>query len=196
MATATLKAAVSRTFMWVNEPGRVFIARHGRSELTTTILSAGELADLVERMLRTSGRRIDMSQPFVDAMMPDGSRLHVVIPDITRRHMAVNIRKFVLSAHSVDELVALGTLTAQAARFLEAAVASGLNILVSGGTQAGKTTLLNCLCAAIPARERVITCEEVFELPESSELHRSPGLSALALVQDLVFFQDLVGLLL
>jgi pilus assembly protein CpaF len=150
--------------VWVNEPGRVFVARHGRSELTTTILGAGELADLVERMLRTSGRRIDMSTPFVDAMLPDGSRLHVVIPDITRRHMAVNIRKFVLSAHSLDQLVALGTITTQAARFLEAAVAAGLNILVSGGTQAGKTTLLNCLCAAIPARERVITAEEVFEL--------------------------------
>lgn len=150
--------------IWVNEPGRVFVARRGRSELTTTILGAGQLADLVERMLRTSGRRVDMSTPFVDAMLPDGSRLHVVIPDVTRRHMAVNIRKFVLQAHSLDELVALGTLTSQAARFLEAAVAAGLNILVAGGTQAGKTTLLNCLCAAIPARERVVTCEEVFEL--------------------------------
>src|SRR3712207_1447230 len=115
-------------------------------------------------MLRTSGRRLDMSTPFVDAMLPDGSRLHVVIPDITRRHMAVNVRKFVLQAHSLDELVALGTLTAHAARFLEAAVAVGLNVLVSGGTQAGKTTLLNCLAASIPARERVVTCEEVFEL--------------------------------
>src|SRR5690348_5720521 len=115
-------------------------------------------------MLRSSGRRLDMSTPFVDAMLPDGSRLHVVIPDITRRHMAVNIRKFVLQAHSLDELVQLGTLTAHAARFLEGAVAAGLNVLVSGGTQAGKTTLLNCLFAAIPARERVVTCEEVFEL--------------------------------
>ncbi|MEI4270558.1 ATPase, T2SS/T4P/T4SS family [Klenkia sp. LSe6-5] len=150
--------------IWVNEPGRVFVARRGRSELTTTILGPGELADLVERMLRTSGRRVDMSTPFVDASLPDGSRLHVVIPDITRRHMAVNIRKFVLQAHSLDELVALGTLTPQVARFLEASVAAGLNILVSGGTQAGKTTMLNCLCAAIPARERVITAEEVFEL--------------------------------
>ncbi|SNS54282.1 Type II/IV secretion system protein [Geodermatophilus saharensis] len=70
--------------IWVNEPGRVFVARRGRSELTTTILGAGELADLVERMLRTSGRRIDMSQPFVDAMLPDGSRLHVVIPKANR----------------------------------------------------------------------------------------------------------------
>ena len=130
--------------IWVNEPGRVFVARRGRSELTTTILGAGQLADLVERMLRTSGRRIDMSTPFVDAMLPDGSRLHVVIPDVTRRHMAVNIRKFVLSAHSLDELVALGTLTAQVARFLEASVAAGLNVLISGGTQAGKTTLDEC----------------------------------------------------
>ncbi|MGY1751156.1 ATPase, T2SS/T4P/T4SS family [Modestobacter sp. SYSU DS0511] len=130
--------------IWVNEPGRVFVARRGRSELTTTVLRAGELADLVERMMRTSGRRIDMSTPFVDAMLPDGSRLHVVIPDVTRRHMAVNIRKFVLQAHSLDELVALGTITTQAARFLEAAVAAGLNILVAGGTQAGKTTLVNC----------------------------------------------------
>lgn len=67
--------------IWVNEPGKVFIARRGRSELTTTVLTAGQIADLVERMLRTSGRRLDVSNPFVDAMMPDGSRLHVVIPD-------------------------------------------------------------------------------------------------------------------
>jgi pilus assembly protein CpaF len=88
----------------------------------------------------------------------------VVIPDITRRHWSVNIRKFVLSANSLDELVTLGTLTAQAARFLEAAVVAGLNVIVAGGTQAGKTTLLNCLASAIPGRERVVTCEEVFEL--------------------------------
>ena len=150
--------------IWINEPGRVFVARRGHSELTTTILSSGEVRDLVEKMLKSSGRRVDLSTPFVDAMLPDGSRLHVVIPDITRQHWAVNIRKFVLTAHSLDELVGLGTVTAQAARFLEAAVASGLNIIVAGGTQAGKTTLLNCLAAAIPARERVITCEEVFEL--------------------------------
>jgi pilus assembly protein CpaF len=150
--------------IWINEPGRVFIAREGRSELTNTILTAGQVRELVERMLKSSGRRVDLSTPFVDAMLADGSRLHVVIPDITRRDWAVNIRKFVLRAHSLDELVALGTLPVQAARFLEAAVVAGLNILVAGGTQAGKTTLLNCLGAAIPARERVITAEEVFEL--------------------------------
>ncbi|MFL6164218.1 MAG: CpaF family protein [Jatrophihabitantaceae bacterium] len=150
--------------IWINEPGRVFVARRGRSELTTVILTAEQVADLVERMLRISGRRLDLSTPFVDAQLPDGSRLHVVIPNITQRHLAVNVRKFVISVSGLAELVRLGTLTEQAARFLEASVVAGLNILVSGGTQAGKTTLLNALCAAIPAADRVITVEEVFEL--------------------------------
>ncbi len=150
--------------IWINAPGRVFIARHGRSELTTIVLRPSDVRDLVERMLKSSGRRVDLSSPFVDASLPDGSRLHVVIPDITREHWAVNIRKFVVRASRLDDLVSLGTITAPAARFLEAAVASGLNVIVAGATQAGKTTLLNCLAAAIPARERVITAEEVFEL--------------------------------
>ncbi len=150
--------------IWINSPSAVYIARNGVAELTTTILTADEVRDLVERMLRTSGRRVDLSSPFVDATLPDGSRLHVVIPDITKDHWVVNIRKFVVKADHLDDLVRLGTVTKQAAAFLHAAVASGLNILVAGGTQAGKTTLLNCLAAAIPARDRVVTCEEVFEL--------------------------------
>lgn len=150
--------------VWVNEPTKVFVARHGRSELTTTVLTSDDVRALVERMLKSSGRRIDFSNPFVDAMLPDGSRLHVVIPDITSEHWAVNIRKHTLRASGLADLIALGTLNAQAATFLEACAAAGLNILVSGGTQTGKTTLLNTLVAAVPARERVITCEEVFEL--------------------------------
>ena len=150
--------------VWINEPGKVFIARAGRSELTTTVLGQQQVRDLVERMLRSSGRRVDLSSPFVDATLANGSRLHVVIPDITRQHWAVNIRKFVLRAHSLDELVRLGTVSSHCARFLEAAVVAGLNLVVAGATQAGKTTMLNCLAAAIPSRERVLTCEEVFEL--------------------------------
>jgi len=150
--------------IWVNEPTKVFIARDGVAELTTTILDDAELRDLVERMLRASGRRLDLSSPFVDATLPDGSRLHVVIPDVTREHWAVNVRKFVVKASHLDDLVRLGSLTAHAARFLEASVRAGLNVLVAGGTQAGKTTMLNCLAGAIDSRERIVTCEEVFEL--------------------------------
>ncbi len=150
--------------VWWNEPSRVFCARRGRSELTTVVLDEVEVRQVVERMLRSSGRRVDVSQPFVDALLPDGSRLHVVIPDVTRRHWAVNVRRHVLPATRLDDLVAIGTLTTAAARFLEASVVAGLNIVVAGGTQAGKTTLLSCLLNAVPAHERVVTCEEVFEV--------------------------------
>jgi pilus assembly protein CpaF len=128
--------------IWVNEPGRVFVARAGRSELTATVLAPGSTEALVERMLAGSGRRVDTSSPFVDAALPDGSRLHVVIPDVTRRHWAVNVRKFVAPVTHLQDLVLLGSLSEAAARFLEASVVSGLNIVVSGATQAGKTTLV------------------------------------------------------
>ncbi len=150
--------------LWINAPGRVFIARGGHSELTSTILTREQVRDLVERMLRPSNRRVDLSSPFVDATLPDGSRIHVVIPDVTREHWAVNVRKFVVRAERLEQLVGLGTLSEHAARFLEACVIAGQNIIVSGGTQAGKTTLLNCLAASIPPSERVVTVEEVFEL--------------------------------
>jgi len=148
----------------LNAPNEIFVARNGESELTSLSLTEQQVRDLVERMLKSSGRRLDMSSPFVDAALPDGSRLHVVIPDVTRKHWAVNIRKFVVKASRLEHLVELGTLTPQSSRFLGAAVSSGLNILVSGATQAGKTTMLNCLAASIGSRERVITVEEIFEL--------------------------------
>ncbi|WP_123393348.1 CpaF family protein [Nocardioides aurantiacus] len=150
--------------IWINEPSRVFVARRGRHELTNVILTRAEVQDLVERMLKSSGRRIDLSQPFVDAMLPQGHRLHVVLEGISRQFSAVNIRKFVLRAARLADLVRLGSLTAQAAQFLEAAVLAGQNIVVAGATQAGKTTMLNCLASAIPGGDRIVSAEEVFEL--------------------------------
>jgi pilus assembly protein CpaF len=150
--------------IWINEPGRVFVARHGEHELTGLVLDEREVEEIVERMLARAGRRLDRAQPFVDARLPDGSRLHVAIPPITD-HWSVNVRKFVgMRAHSCDELVAIGSCSPEAARFLDAAVAAGLSIVVAGAVGAGKTTLLNCLLGAVPARERIVTCEEVFEL--------------------------------
>jgi pilus assembly protein CpaF len=150
--------------IWINDPARVFVARRGRHELTNLVLSPAQVAELVERMLKASGRRIDVSRPFVDAMLPQGHRLHVVLEGISRGWTAVNVRKFVLTAARLQDLVELASLPATAAAFLEASVRAGLNILVAGGTQAGKTTMLNCLAAAIPGGERVISAEEVFEL--------------------------------
>jgi pilus assembly protein CpaF len=150
--------------IWINEPSRVFVARSGRHELTNTILTQEEVLELVERMLKQSGRRLDLSSPFVDARLPGGHRLHVVLEGISSDFSAVNIRKFVVRASRLSELVELGSLTDQAARFLEAAVLAGLNVVVAGGTQAGKTTMLNCLAAAIPGSDRIVSAEEVREL--------------------------------
>lgn len=150
--------------IWINGPSRVFVARQGEHHLTTVVLAPDELEDLVERLLASAGRRLDRSTPFVDARMPGGSRLHVVIPPVTTT-WSVNIRKFVgLKAHNLVELVEVGSLERRAAAFLDAAVRAGLNIAVCGPVGAGKTTLLNCLAGSIPTRERVVTCEEVFEL--------------------------------
>jgi pilus assembly protein CpaF len=115
-------------------------------------------------MLVTSGRRVDLAAPFVDASLPDGSRLHVVIPDITRRHWSVNIRKFSRTVTDLDALVELGSMPRVAADFLTLAMRAGVNVLVSGATQAGKTTLLNALLAAGRADDRVVTVEETFEI--------------------------------
>lgn len=153
--------------IWINSPTRVFVARGGVPQLTTTVLSERAVRELVERMLQSSGRRVDLSSPFVDASLPDGSRLHVVIPDVTARHWSVNIRKFSRRIRELNQLVSAGSLTQQAAEFLRMCVLSGQNILVSGATQAGKTTMLNALLSSARTRERIITVEETFEL----ELH-------------------------
>lgn len=150
--------------VWINSPRRIFIARAGVSELTNMVLSAQEVRDLVERLLMWGGRRLDLSHPFVDARLPDGSRLHVAIPEVTANHWAVNIRKHLIRGKSLRELSDLGVMTPRIAEYLERAVEEGLNILVSGSTQAGKTTLLNALVSATPVHNRVITIEEVFEL--------------------------------
>ena len=150
--------------IWINGPTRVFVARNGMPELTTVVLSDREVRELVERMLQHSGRRVDLSSPFVDASLPDGSRLHVAIPDVTRAHWAVNIRKFQRRIRSLAQLVELGSVSRQASEFLRMAVLAGANILVSGATHTGKTTMLNALMSAAHLDDRVVTVEETFEL--------------------------------
>lgn len=147
MATLTGFGALQPLFddpdieeIWINGPEEVFVARNGVSELTGIRLTEGAVRDLVERMLQSSGRRVDLSSPFVDASLPDGSRLHVVIPDITSRHWAVNVRKFSQRVRGLPHLVAGGSLSQQAAEFLRMCVLAGQNILVSGATQSGNTT--------------------------------------------------------
>lgn len=150
--------------IWINSPSQVFVARSGQSELTNLILTKEVVQDLIERLLIWGGRRLDVSTPFVDARLPDGSRLHVAIPEVTASEWAINIRKHLGKGSNFEELVTLGSISEDMAEFMKKAINLGFNILVSGGTQAGKTTFLNALLGQVSPMERVITIEEVFEL--------------------------------
>ena len=150
--------------IWINAPDAIFVARLGVSQKVDVVLTAEEVRDLVERMLRPTGRRVDVSQPFVDASLADGSRVHVVIPDITKSHWSINIRKFSKRVRHLSDLVERNVLSGEAADFLTQSVRSGRTILVSGATQAGKTTMLQTLLREAPPSERVVSVEETFEL--------------------------------
>ncbi len=149
--------------IWWNDPSRIYYAVAGATRLSNVVLSDGEAEAMVLRAVTATGRRVDVARPFADTDLPDGSRLHVVIPPVTPRHWAVNIRRYILRPTGLTDLVARDTLTRAAADVLERAVAAGANVVVSGGTNSGKTTLLNTLLSAAPAH-RLVTCEEVREL--------------------------------
>ena len=150
--------------IWINAPERIFVAKNGKSALTNLIMTKESVTAFVEKALMWGGRRLDLSHPFVDARLPDGSRLHVAIPEITAEHSAVNIRKHLIRDKSLNDLSKYGVMSEEIAKYLTLQVRSGKNMLISGSTQAGKTTLLNALVGEIPKSDRVITIEEVFEL--------------------------------
>lgn len=150
--------------VWLNGDGHVHIARDGTAERTGVRLDPMEVRDLVERMLQATGRRVDISQPFVDASLPDGSRLHVAIADVVRGFWAVNIRKFLPEYRSLDALSAQGMMPAAVAETLRVAMNEGRSVIVSGATHTGKTTLLGALIASCADSQRIVTVEETFEL--------------------------------
>ena len=163
----------------VNGPLRIFTIRDGRKEQATGVYfeTDEELRQLVKRAVSSAGRRLDEASPMVDVRLRDGSRLNAIIPPASTRWTSITIRKFVLRAQSLHELVELGALPAAAADFLDAAVQGGVNILVSGQTGSGKTTLLNALGASVAALdERVVTVEEVPELSLDRQLPDCVGL--------------------
>ncbi|WP_270366024.1 CpaF family protein [Microbacterium algeriense] len=150
--------------IWLNGDGRVHVAIGGAARQTGLQLEEAAVRDLVERMLQSTGRRVDISQPFVDASLPDGSRLHVAIADVVRGSWVVNIRKFLPRYRSLDALAQQGMLGSGAARRLSDAMNAGRTVIVSGATHAGKTTMLGALLASCAQSQRIITVEETFEL--------------------------------
>ena len=149
----------------VNGHQQIFVERNGRLERTgRTFDSEDHLRAVIDRMVRSSGRRVDQSSPMVDARLPDGSRLNVVLPPLAVDGPSVTIRKFTAQHLTSSDLVERGALSPEAATFLSEAVSQRRNIIVSGGTGTGKTTMLNVLSSHIARSERVVTVEDAVEL--------------------------------
>jgi len=150
--------------IWINRPGEIIYFSSQGKQVVSLELTDSTIQNLVRRLLRHSRRKIDRLTPYVDADLPDGSRLHVVIPDITKQHWAVNIRKFSHSRLTLADLVSRGSLTQHQADDLSSHVKAGKSILVSGATQAGKTTMLTALLGELTPEDRVVSCEDTFEI--------------------------------
>jgi pilus assembly protein CpaF len=149
----------------VNGYRSVYIERHGKLEKADVMFRDDEhLKQIIERIVSRVGRRIDESSPMVDARLPDGSRVNAIIPPLALDGPMLSIRRFGVDTLQIADLIKFNTLTPQMAEILGACVRARLNILISGGTGAGKTTMLNALSAAIPENERLVTIEDSAEL--------------------------------
>jgi pilus assembly protein CpaF len=153
------------TEVMVNKADQVYIERGGVIEETeASFLDDAHLLRIIDRIVSQVGRRIDEGSPMVDARLADGSRVNAIIPPLALRGPSLTIRKFSRNALTLENLVGLGTLTEQTADFLAQCVQGKLNILISGGTGTGKTTLLNAVSAYVPPAERIVTVEDAAEL--------------------------------
>jgi len=149
----------------VNGPEQVYVERAGKLELTGVTFRDNEhVMGVIERIVAPIGRRIDESSPMVDARLPDGSRVNVIIPPLALNGPTITIRKFSQDPFTMEDLIGFGTMSEEMASFLDACVKARLNIFVSGGTGSGKTTTLNVLSACIPSDERIVTIEDAAEL--------------------------------
>ncbi len=153
------------TEVMVNGAHEIYVERSGRLiPVDASFADEAHLRRTIDKIVGRVGRRVDETSPMVDARLSDGSRVNAVIPPLALDGSKLTIRKFSADPYTVDDLVGFGTLTTQAARLLEAVVQGRLNVLVSGGTGAGKTTTLNVLSSFIPSDERIVTIEDAAEL--------------------------------
>jgi len=149
----------------VNGPGQIYVERHGKLTVSTQrFRDQQHVMLIVERIIAPLGRRVDEKSPYVDGRLRDGSRFHAIIPPLALSGPTLTIRKFAKDPFTMTDLINFGTITREAAQFLQAAVEARLNIVVSGGTGSGKTTTLNVLSSFIPSNERIVTIEDAAEL--------------------------------
>jgi pilus assembly protein CpaF len=160
----------SVTEVMANGPDRVYIERAGKIERTqVSFVDDAHLLRIIDKIVSQVGRRIDESSPMVDARLPDGSRVNAIIPPLALTGPTLTIRKFSRDPYTINDLISFGTLTPKCAQFLAACVRGKLNVLISGGTGTGKTTLLNAMSAFVPGDERIVTIEDAAELQLQQE---------------------------
>ncbi len=160
----------SITEIMVNGPKNVFVERKGQLTRGNTVFDDNDhVMRIIDRIVAPLGRRVDESSPLVDARLPDGSRVNIVIPPIALNGPTISIRKFAKTPYTVQDLIRFGSMTPEIAEFLRACVIGRLNLVVSGGTGSGKTTLLNVLSSFIPNDERIVTLENAAELQLQQE---------------------------
>src|SRR5216110_117668 len=160
----------SVTEVMVNAHDRIYVERLGKIERTpATFADNSHLLRIIDKIVSQVGRRVDEASPMVDARLPDGSRVNAIIPPLALKGPTLTIRKFSRDPYTMNDLIAFGSLTSQAAQFLAACVKGKLNVLISGGTGTGKTTTLNAMSAFIPGDERIVTIEDAAELQLQQE---------------------------
>jgi pilus assembly protein CpaF len=160
----------SVTEVMVNAADRIFVERSGKIErAAASFVDNAHVLRIIDKIVSQVGRRIDESSPMVDARLPDGSRVNAIIPPLSLRGPTLTIRKFSRDPYTMDDLISFGSLTPRAAQFLAACVKGKLNVLISGGTGTGKTTMLNAMSGFVPADERIVTIEDAAELQLQQE---------------------------
>src|SRR4030042_1975911 len=153
------------TEIMINNPFMIYIEKFGKIYKTNkSFIDENHLMRIIDKIVSRIGRRVDESSPYVDARLPDGSRVNIIISPLTLNGPVMTIRKFAADPFTIDDLIEMGTCTKKVAEFMKACVKGRLNIMTSGGTGTGKTTMLNVLSSFIPENERIITIEDAAEL--------------------------------
>ena len=149
----------------INGPKNIFVEKHGISQKSPLYFESSEqLEDLIQRIVSKVNRSVNEAQPIVDARLPDGSRVNIVLKPVALNGPLVTIRKFPENAVTIDKLIDIGTITKEASEFLDILVKTKYNLFICGGTGSGKTTFLNVLSNFIPSNERIVTIEDSAEL--------------------------------
>ena len=161
----------------VNGPYQIYIEKKGKGNILTNkkFRDKEHVMHVIEKIISPLGKRVDETKPYTNARLPDGSRVHVIAPPVAPKGPYISIRKFENDPFTINDLISFNTLTPEMAKFLEACVKARINIMVSGGTSSGKTTVLNCLTSFINEDERILVIEDPWSFSPGATMYPAGG---------------------